>query len=688
MAIDYQRLFESSPGLYLVLDPTLRIVAVSESYLAATMTRREDIIGRNLFEAFPDNPDDPNATGTRNLKASLETVLRTGKPEAMQVQKYDIRRPSAEGGGFEERFWSPVNSPVIVDGTITHIIHRVEDVTEFVRLERQTKERERANEELRSRAETVRAELYQRAQAMEEAKLRGFMSASAGDGLIPRTNLYLLLMQAPAAVCVVRGNDHVLELANPVFQSLVGGEPLLGRPTMEALPESIRELLIEPFDRVLQTGESSVRNEVELRDGEYFTLMFQPLVGMNGLVEGVVFFGFDITAEIEARRKAEELAHELGEANRAKDEFIAIISHELRTPMTSILGWTRMLGLGALDEETHRTALDSLERSTLAQAKLIEDLLDESRIAAGKLRLELRALDLATVVESAVAMVKPAASAKSLTLTVQRGDEQYPVFGDPLRLQQVIGNLLGNAIKFTDEGGNISVKLERRDDTAVIEVEDDGRGIPAPLLPRVFERFRQGDDQLTDRQSGLGLGLAIARHLVEMHGGEVGAASDGEGRGSTFTIRMPLHITTASTAKLIGRDVQRATLPVLKDVRVLLVEDEMDNRNVLAAALKRCGAEVQCAGTAAAALDWMARWKPDVLICDIALPDMDGCALLGKIRAAADGRTIPALALTVLGRPNEQARITAAGFQVFRQKPIDPVDLAHEVVRLAQPAIR
>ena len=685
--IDFKLLFESGPALYLVLDPALHIVAASNGYLEATRTVREDIVGRHLFDVFPDNPDDPAATGTRNLKASLETVLRTGKPHTMAVQKYDIRRPRSEGGGFEEKFWSPVNSPVFAGDQLTHIIHRVEDVTEFVRLERQTRERERANDELRSRAETVRAELYLRTQAMEEAKLHGFISTGSGNlGLIPRANLYLLLMQAPAAVCIVRGSDHVLELANPAFQRMAGGGHILGRPIAEALPETIRELLIEPLDRVLETGESCVRNEVELADSGFFTLMYQPMLGANGLVEGVVFFGFDITEEVQSRRKVEELARDLREANRAKDEFIAIISHELRTPMTSILGWTRMLGLGGLDEETHRTALDALERSTRAQAKLIEDLLDESRIAAGKLRLELRALDLVTVVDAAIAMARPAAEAKGLSLIMERQGDRFPVFGDPLRLQQMIGNLIGNAIKFTHEGGGIVVRLRRDNASGIIEVADDGRGIPPALLPHVFDRFRQGDDQISDRQSGLGLGLAITRHLAEMHGGEVTAYSDGEGRGSTFTIRLPLHQTTMSTAQLIGRDSSRARqMPQLGGIRVLLVEDEIDNRNVLATALKQCGAELQCAGTAGAALDLISRWKPDVLICDIALPDLDGCSLLERVRSVPEGRTIPALALTVLGRPNEQARITAAGFQIFRQKPIDPVDLAHEVARLALP---
>jgi len=511
--LDFRVLFESAPGTYLVLDPDLRIVAATDAYLQKTMTVREEIVGRDLFEVFPDNPNDPAATGTRNLRASFEIVLRTREPHTMAVQKYDIRKPESEGGGFAERYWNPVNTPVLEDGRVAYIIHAVEDVTSFVQL-------------------------------------------------------------------------------------------------------------------------SSLR-----------------------------------------------------EVDRLKDEFIAVIAHELRTPMTSILGWTRMLALGDLDEPTHREALEALVRSTLAQAKLIEDLLDESRIASGKLRLDLRPLDLRIVVANAMSQARPAAEAKSITLSADRGDDSHPAVGDPARLQQAIGNLITNAIKFTPEGGEVRVRLEHHGSASRIEVTDTGRGIAPALLPHVFERFRQGDGEAVERQSGLGLGLSITRHLVEMHGGSVAASSSGTGRGSTFTIELPLHATPAAASDLTHRDAhaRTAALPQLNGVRVLIVEDEIDNRKVVAAALRHSGAEVQCIATAAGALDLMLRWRPDVLICDIGLPDLDGCAFLRELRARGDAAsTTPALALTVLGRPGEQARITAAGFDVFRQKPIDPVDLAHEVGRLAR----
>jgi CheY-like chemotaxis protein len=290
------------------------------------------------------------------------------------------------------------------------------------------------------------------------------------------------------------------------------------------------------------------------------------------------------------------------------------------------------------------------------------------------------------VLSNAISTARPSAETKRIRVGLETADGWYEVFGDPTRLQQAIGNVLMNAIKFTPEGGEVSVRLRNDGGAAVVEVADTGRGIAPELLPYIFDRFRQGDSETAQRQSGLGLGLSIARHLVELHGGTVTAASAGEGQGATFTISLPLHqaaVTTVTTKR--DTQARAVSLPRLAGVRVLLVEDEVDNRKVLATALRHSGAQVECAGTAGDAFAVIPSWRPDVIICDIALPDLDGCSFLIQLRERdrSAGKRVPALALTVMGRPNEQARITAAGFDVFRQKPIDPVDLAHEVARLA-----
>jgi PAS domain S-box-containing protein len=669
---DFRVLFEAAPDLYLVLEPDRRIVAVSDAYLAATMTRREQIVGKQLFEVFPDNPDDPAASGVQNLGASLDTVLRTGKPHTMAVQKYDIRRPESEGGGFEERYWSPINRPVIVGGQLTHIIHRVEDVTEFERMQQlqsRTEERVRLGEEMfRLLVESVQ-------------------------------DYAIFMLDAEGRVATWNAGAQRIKQYRP--EEVLGKHVSIFYP-----PEDVAEGKPEgELAAAIRHGRSEEEGWRVRKDGSRFwsNAVITPVFDQTGVLQGFAKVTRDITTRREAEeaqralleqrearrraedemRQAEELSRAAQEANREKDEFIAVVSHELRTPMTSILGWSRMLALGELDDETYRAALDSIERSARAQAQIIEDLLDESRIASGRLRLDRRPLDLGAMVDSAVKMARPQAEARGLRLSVDLGEEGFAMFGDPVRLQQVVGNVLGNALKFTPEGGWISVRLKREGAEGVIEIRDSGRGINPTLLPYVFDRFRKGDSS-SDRQGGLGLGLAITRHLVEMHGGTVEAASDGEGHGATFTIRLPLHETETGADEFVDRDAVKRVrrLPRLEGMRVLVIEDEVDNRKVVAAALQKCGAEVQCVGTAAAAFDRIDRWNPQVLVCDIALPDLDGCSFLEQLRAEHRDPP-PALALTVFGRPGERARIKAAGFQGFRQKPIDPVDLTHEVARLA-----
>jgi PAS domain S-box-containing protein len=390
-----------------------------------------------------------------------------------------------------------------------------------------------------------------------------------------------------------------------------------------------------------------------------------------------------VTRNITDRRKAEQTHRALliaEDANRAKDEFIAMISHELRTPLTSILGWARMLRIGGLDAKTTEEALDALERSAQAQVHLIEDLLDDARITSGKLRLNERSLEIKPIVESAIADLTPAAEAKRIQIVAGLRCEPCRIIGDPTRLQQVVWNILSNAIKFTPDGGKVFVRINRHASTAEIEVRDTGRGIDAELLPQLFQRFRQGDPASKDRRGGLGLGLSITRHLVELHGGEVEAWSEGSGKGATFTIRLPLAMAAAD--EFVEREPNRTgELPTLRGVRVLIVEDQADNREVLAAVVDHCGGEAKCSANAEDAMKVLQEWQPDVIVCDIALPDIDGCAFLEQVRLRSE---TPALALTVLGARDDQARILDSGFQVFRQKPIEPADLAHDIARLAR----
>jgi signal transduction histidine kinase len=376
-------------------------------------------------------------------------------------------------------------------------------------------------------------------------------------------------------------------------------------------------------------------------------------------------------------------------ANRAKDEFLATLSHELRTPLTAILGWARLLRAGNLPAGTVGGALETIERNAKSQSQLIDDLLDVSRIVTGKLRLDTRPVEIGRVIEAAVESVRPAARAKNIRLEVELGPLGGPLLGDAGRLQQVAWNLLSNAVKFTPEGGRVGVLLRRAGSHAEVKVEDTGQGIGADFLPHVFDRFRQADGSTTRTHGGLGLGLAIARHLVELHGGAISADSEGEGRGASFTVRLPLAPPPSASAGP-ERAAGGATSPLerpagLKGLRVLVVEDETDTRELVAFALTAAGAEVKAAARAREALDTLEGWTPDVLVSDIGMPGVDGYAFIVEVRRreAGSGGRVPAVALTAYAGVEDRRRAISAGFQTHLAKPLDPAEIVAAVAGLA-----
>ena len=390
---------------------------------------------------------------------------------------------------------------------------------------------------------------------------------------------------------------------------------------------------------------------------------------------------------------------EAEEANRLKDEFLATVSHELRTPLTAILGWAAMLTRGALAGDAARNAIEVIERNARAQAGIVNDILDVSRVITGKLHLNTRPADLAPIVRAAVNSLHPATTAKGINLSVSIDHTAGLIAGDPDRLQQIVWNLLSNAIKFTPEGGRVEVRLARVDSYVELRVSDSGVGISGEFLPHVFERFRQADSSTTRRHGGLGLGLAIVRHLAELHGGTARAESAGEGQGATFTVRLPAaaardsHILPAGgeAAALTGEtgdgDVSSG-VPDLTGLRVLVVDDEPDTLEVLCTVLNRHGANVRAAVSSDDALKAFAGWEFDVLISDLGMPDEDGFALIGRVRALSPGRggNIPAAALTAYVREEDRLRALAAGFQMHIPKPVDPASFAAAVAGLAKRA--
>jgi len=993
---DFRALFESAPGLYLVLAPDLTIVAASDAYLRATMTRREEILGRGIFEVFPDNPEDPGATGVMNLRASLERVLRQRAPDAMPVQKYDVRRPASEGSGFEERHWSPVNSPVFdAENNLVWIIHRVEDVTEFVRLRQQGSEQLRLTEELRVRAQQMEAEVYLRSQQVAEAnrqlhaaneelarlcektreldQLKTDLFANVSHEL--RTPLALILgpvrrmlagdlapalrndlevvernartllrhvndlldvarlearqmsasyaevdlarlvrftaghfdvladerritfpVEAPESapaeadpekiqrvllnllsnafkftppggqVCcalVTQGSRAVItvtdsgpgvppEMREVIFERfrqgnggtsrrfggtglglaiardfvrLHGGDirvdeapaggamftvelPLAapaGTPVQAGFSESadsagtrrqtveelrpqagittaaqdgerplvlvvednleMRRFIAEtlaPDYRVAIAGDGreGLEKALSLRPDLILSDLMMPEMGGDAMVEKIrrdhreldevpvvlltakadealrvrllregaqdyltkpfpveelrVRIGnlismkraravlqrevastsrdvATLAAELAARRNEVEAALRTAEeAGRLKDEFLATVSHELRTPMTSILGWAKMLRSGTFDEATRERALESIERNAESQVRLVGDLLDTSHIIAGNLSLDIHQVDLLPVIIAARDALSPAADAREIGIRLSLGPDAGPVLGDAVRLQQVVWNLLSNAIRFTPGGGQVEVSLERVHSHVEIRVSDTGIGIAPEFLPHVFERFRQADGSTKRARGGLGLGLSIARDLVALHGGTIEAASPGTGRGATFTVKLPLMSVLMEPVRDSRRDpaARRGAgfdcPPALDGLRVLVVDDEPDAVEIITAVLTACRAEVSAAASAAEALEVLRAWRPDVLVSDIGMPEVDGYELIRRVRAIeSEAGRIPAAALTAYVRDGDRRSALEAGFQVHLPKPVEPAELVRVVAGLA-----
>jgi len=446
-------------------------------------------------------------------------------------------------------------------------------------------------------------------------------------------------------------------------------------------------------------AEGSVRAEVlRVRANQtpfWAEVVITALRDEAGAPEGFAVVTHDISERKRAEAERDDLLAreqraraEAEAASRAKNEFISTLSHELRTPLTAILGWARMLRSRHTDGAFVARAVEVIERNTKAQAKLVEELLDISRIEQGKLQLNVRPVEVQPLLVSALDAVRPAADGKEITILKDLDPRVYSVTGDPDRLQQVLCNLLANAIKFTPARGRVELRLGLVQQEVEISVTDTGPGISPEFLPFVFDRFRQADSSATRVTGGLGIGLAIVRHLVEMHGGTVQAESEGLGKGARFVIRLPAHgISSERSAGESAARVDGCGMAV-RGMRVMLVEDDPDSRELLAEVLTRAGAEVRpCRSTreAMALLNGGEAWTPDVLVSDIGLPIEDGYDLIAKVRARPDalGR-LPAVALTGYAGPRDRARILAAGFQMHVPKPVEPDELTAAISSVAR----
>ena len=441
---------------------------------------------------------------------------------------------------------------------------------------------------------------------------------------------------------------------------------------------------IERWEQALRTGEPY---EIEYRfkrgsDGTYHWFLGRGLPVRNEQGEIVQWFGTCTNIDDHKRFEAE-----LQRLNVEKDQFLAVVSHELRTPLSAILGYSQLLQFNMLSAEESKKAIASIENNAKAQAQLIEDILDVSRIISGKLKVDPRLIDLKRIARAGITSVEPLAAGKQVVLETDFAAEDCFVMADPARLQQVICNLLTNAIKFSSAGGRVEVRIGCVDSKMRIEVSDQGVGIAKEFLPHVFERFRQADSSSTRQHGGLGLGLAISRHLAELHGGTIQAHSDGEGRGATFSISLPIPVLRPNEApEQSDRLSTMKTLESLGRVKVLIVDDEPSVRSVLSTTISKCGAKVRTAESAIEALKLLAEEFPDVLICDLAMPDMDGITLIREVRKleAARGQRMAAIALTAYASSDDKSRALAAGFDLHLSKPVEPIHLVAAIADISR----
>jgi signal transduction histidine kinase/CheY-like chemotaxis protein len=533
-----------------------------------------------------------------------------------------------------------------------------------------------------------------------EVRGRKQLETATSEADLARRELHELFMQAPLPMALLKGPEHRFVLVNTPYRVLVGGRDLDSRSLREAFSQVEVGYYLPYLDRVYATGETILLHEAPLRlpdasgvvGDRFIDVGYHAYRDSTGTPSGVLAIIHDVTDKVEARMSESRLRQTAEAANRAKDEFLAMVSHELRNPLSAILGWARTLR-GVTDPSRVAKGLAVIERNASAQANLINDILDVSRIVSGKLLLEPRRVRVASVVDSAVESIRPALLAKGIHFALDIEDADIQLVADADRLQQIVWNLLSNAAKFTPEGGAVRVNVQQTDSQVCIRVCDTGKGITAEFLPFVFDRFRQADPSTTKRHAGLGLGLAVVRHLVELHGGRVEATSAGDGRGATFEVLLPVRAVEPREAResksaepTVERQNHRATrgAPSLHGVRVLVVDDQSDARELVATVLFDAGARVIEASSAAEAVAALSTANAMVLVADIGMPVEDGYSLIRAVRSNAATSRIPALALTAYARAEDRAKARAAGFDDHAAKPVDPEELVHRIAALVQ----
>jgi PAS domain S-box-containing protein len=707
---DIQRLFRHMPGPFLVLKPDadFTIVAASEEYLRTTHTTPE-IFGRPLFMVFPDNPGMPDADGAANLVASLDRVRRTREPHAMAVQRYDVRLPPDRGGGFEERYWALINSPVLDDkGELEYLIHRVEDATAkanrdavavlesitegFYTLDRQwrfgyvNREAYRIlDREPGSLSGGLIWELYPGLKSLEFGRnyerTMYHRETSSFTAFYPEHERWYEVTTFPAAegISVYFRNvteaktmearqqelvaeserqrriyetaldstpdfvyvfdlDHRALYANSALLKTWGVSDVRGKKWMDLGYEQWHaDMHDRELDQVIRTR-APIRGEIPFTGTggrRIYDYIFAPVFGADGEVVAVAGTTRDITDRQAADQSMREQAARLAESDRSKDEFLATLSHELRNPLAPLRNSIALLRRTSAGDERAAPIHAMMERQVNHLVRLVDDLLELSRISRGTLSLRTDRVELATLVRNAVETANPLLQAAGHELVVDLPAGAVWVEGDEVRLVQILSNLLDNAVKYTESGGRIAIQARVEGAMLAISVSDNGIGIAADALPRMFEMFSRGDRDSARTQGGLGIGLALSRRLAEMHHGSLDARSGGIGQGSEFTVRLPVTEVAGN-----GADSVTGGSGELARTRILVVDDNHDAGDSLAMILEMLGAEVRVARGGTEALDVFAAFQPTVMLLDIGMPGMNGYEVARTIRSTHPGHPV------------------------------------------------
>ncbi len=614
---------------------------------------RGPLVGKRVADVLPE-------LEAQGYVALLEHVRRTGEPYVGTQVRVVVQSESGEKELHLNGLYQPLRD---ANGAVDRIMAFAYDVTEEVRTAKRL-------EELAQRL----AESEARARRLSDSGVIGVIFWTR-DGRLVDANEAFLAMVGYGREELLSGQVSWKDMTPPEYA-----------PKDErAFAEMEVSGICTPFTK-----------EYVSKSGKRVPILLGVALWEGSRDSGVAWV-LDVSAQRAAETERDRLldserrARALAEAaNLSKDQFLAMVSHELRTPLNAMLGWGRLLKAGTLDAARRERALDVIERNAQAQAQLIEDLLDISRIVSGKLKLEVSALDLKSSLEAALDTVRPALESKRIDLRVALPELAQTTFADAQRVQQIFWNLLSNAVKFTPSGGRIEVTLEQREGETSLRVSDDGQGIAPAVLPFVFESFRQGDSSITRAFGGLGLGLSISKHLVELHGGSIAAFSEGEGRGATFVVRLPFGALGASASNdSLARRAVSGNEPSPRHLagrRVLVVDDEPDARELIATILQQAGADVVTVPSARDALSLLLAQPFDVLVSDIGMPEQDGYQLLRAVRehAAPRVRGIPAAALTAYARAEDREHAIAAGYQLHVTKPLDPSALVEVVGSLAR----